>query len=958
MQTGNDKVYLLMQPNRLLHRTPVLQLLKVSKQEGRVLMEELPIHTGIVNLHAKKLDPEARKILLRFSQAELEKERLAIELRFTKQYTEKDFDKYRDKQLARYYLQGMGQLKQYNQQLAWYHRLPQEQSNRVITAPCTYHSLSVQVEFIIDIDDDKPVITVLVLHGKQQTPLSAFNRHYFLLQKQHEYWHLTLKAYEALEWLEDHPFDPTLIDAHSYALQSGQYLKQEGHTVQLNKLDKTEELAVMPVPRVMLSELNNSFLMLTPQYVYDGHVLEGSYEKEQTIGTESGSLKVIRHEGSETALMQWLQGLHPNFSRQLNGYFYLSFAEAQKKGWFLKVYHQLLERNIELVGMDMLRHFKYSPHLASTQTEIQGNEGDFVILYMEVKFGKEKVPLGDLQKMLLNGQKAVLLKDGSLGVLGEAWLQQYAFVIKHSKVRQQQLLVPRWLAFADDNAGDEENSLALSRSIGPDWWKRWQQWQQNTGSIGIAMPSQLQVDSLRPYQQRGFEWMCLLAEAGGSACLADDMGLGKTLQTISFLLHRMELRNEARHLVVCPASLMYNWQQEWEKFAPAVKVHIYHGSQRQASVISNQEIQVIITSYGTARQDIALLAEELFDTIVVDESHYIKNPAAQITRAVSELRSLVRIALSGTPVMNGTNDLFAQFNFLLPGLLGNREFFRREYAYPIDQLRDEEKAQALQKLIAPFLLRRTKEQVAPDLPPKVESVIWCHMDTDQRMAYESIKEKVRSSVLLDIEQKGLDKGKMSILAGLTKLRQVCNSAELVKDEDVFAYDSVKTEMLIAELQQIIPAHKALVFSQFTSMLDLLGRDLQKVGIRFLRLDGSTAANERQSLVNAFQQDDADTHVFLISLKAGNTGLNLTAADYVFLFDPWWNVAVENQAIDRTHRIGQTSHVFAYRLICKNTVEEKIMVLKDRKRKISDELVSTDDGLMQSLTMEEVAFLFS
>jgi SNF2 family DNA or RNA helicase len=190
------------------------------------------------------------------------------------------------------------------------------------------------------------------------------------------------------------------------------------------------------------------------------------------------------------------------------------------------------------------------------------------------------------------------------------------------------------------------------------------------------------------------------------------------------------------------------------------------------------------------------------------------------------------------------------------------------------------------------------------------------------------------------------------------LRQVCNSAELAKDEDVFTYDSIKTQMLIDELRNIIPAHKALVFSQFTSMLDLLGRDLSAAGIPYLRLDGSTAASQRQELVNSFQQDESDASVFLISLKAGNAGLNLTAADYVFLFDPWWNAAVENQAIDRTHRIGQTSHVFAYRLICKNTVEEKIMVLKDRKRKISDELISTDDGLLQSLTMEDVAFLFS
>lgn len=946
-----------MQPYRLLHRMPVLQLLKVNKGKQPLQLEEMPIQSAIVNQLAKKLDPEARKLLMRFSQLELEKEQVAIEYRFGKQNTVKIFDQYRDQQMARYYLTGMGQLKQYNQQLGWYHRLPDVQNNRVFTAPCVYHPLSVQLAFEINVEQNEPVVAIQVLHGKEKTLLTDFKRYYFLLQKNNEYWHLTLKSYEALEWLDQQPFDAANSDAQTYARQVSQHLKEEGHQVQFNQTMQVATIENTPVPRVLLSELNNSFLMLTPQYVYDGHVLEGPFQQEQVLLYHNHSIKIIRQEADEKALMHWLQSLHPNFARQLNGYFYLSFAEAQKKGWFLKVYSQLLERNIELVGMDMLKHFKYSPHLATTHINQHGHEGDFVLLDMELKFGKETVPLADLQKMLLNGQKAVLLKDGSLGVLSEAWLQQYAFIVKHSKVRKHQLLVPRWLAFAESKSDNKEMAAAISQHIKPDWWNRFRQWQQNPDSVEIKRPALLQVSAMRPYQQRGFEWMCLMAEAGGSICLADDMGLGKTLQTIAFLTYRIEQQMDARHLVVCPASLMYNWQQELEKFAPTIQVQIYHGSQRQASTISQKQIQILITSYGTARQDAALLNSVCFDTIVVDESHYIKNPAAQITKAVSELRSLQRIALSGTPVMNGTNDLFAQFNFLLPGLLGNKEFFRREYAYPIDQLGDEEKAQALQKLIAPFLLRRTKEQVAPDLPPKVESVIWCHMDTDQRMAYESIKENVRSSILLEIAQKGIEKGKLSILAGLTKLRQVCNSAELVKDEDVFSYDSIKTEMLIAELQQIIPVHKALVFSQFTSMLDLLGRDMQKAGIRFLRLDGSTPATERQKLVNEFQDADSNNQVFLISLKAGNAGLNLTAADYVFLFDPWWNVAVENQAIDRTHRIGQANHVFAYRLICKNTVEEKIMVLKERKRKISDELVSTDEGLMQSLTMEDVAFLF-
>jgi SNF2 family DNA or RNA helicase len=306
--------------------------------------------------------------------------------------------------------------------------------------------------------------------------------------------------------------------------------------------------------------------------------------------------------------------------------------------------------------------------------------------------------------------------------------------------------------------------------------------------------------------------------------------------------------------------------------------------------------------------------------------------------------------------MNNTEDLYSQFQFLLPGLLGSSAFFRTTYALPIQINGDAAKAELLKKIIKPYVLRRTKEQAAPDLPAKTESIIWCEMEADQRAAYESIKENVRSTVLGEIEVQGLAKGKLSVLAGLTKLRQVCNSAELVKDEDLFCSDSIKTKLLIDELKNIIPQHRALVFSQFTSMLDLLERDLQQAGISTIRLDGKTAPTQRSALVNSFQQDEVKAGVFLISLKAGNAGLNLTKADYVFLFDPWWNTAVENQAIDRTHRIGQQQAVFAYRLICRGSIEEKIIRMANKKNSIAAEIVSVDDGFVKTLSLEDIHYL--
>jgi SNF2 family DNA or RNA helicase len=452
--------------------------------------------------------------------------------------------------------------------------------------------------------------------------------------------------------------------------------------------------------------------------------------------------------------------------------------------------------------------------------------------------------------------------------------------------------------------------------------------------------------------------MLLLAEAGAGACLADDMGLGKTLQTISLLTHQLQVKATQRHLIVCPSSLIYNWSQELQKFAPHVKVLIYHGANRAVQDAATGDFQVIITSYGTVRQDIEEIHTINFGTIVLDESHNIKNPAAQITKAVERLQASFRVALSGTPVMNNTFDLYAQLNFLLPGIFGSREFFRREYADAIDHRRDSEKIKTLQRITAPFVLRRTKEQVAGDLPAKTEMVMWCEMSMAQKRLYDEIKDSIRQSVFLNIEQEGLNKSKLAVLQGMLKLRQICNSPLLLPSEEQTCNDSVKTDLLMNELQNNLKDHKVLVFSQFTSMLNLLAENCRELGIAYYHLDGQTPPEKRQELVNQFQDPNNTTNVFLISLKAGNAGLNLTAASYVILFDPWWNTAVQQQAIDRTHRIGQTKNVFAYKMICKDTIEEKIISLQQHKKQLAEELIAEDEGFVKSLTEDDIKYLFS
>jgi superfamily II DNA or RNA helicase len=950
----SKKVVLLLQPQKLLHRTPVLQLLKVERKGDCIEMDEIDITTATVNQYLKHIDVNAKKALYKFSQNELEQEGIRINNQLKKlNLTKEIWEQKRDRAMARHYQQYLGHLKHYTNELSWYHRVTTPGSNRIATTPCTYHPISVQLEFECTLEGGKAGLKIWVKTREGIVPMEQFRRFYFLLLQDNEYRHISIAAYEALEWLDEQDLKRFGNDKAAFLQEIALPLKSMQQKVRLDALIDKDNLETAPVKRVMLSELNNTFLMLTPQFIYDGHLIEGAFEPTTEKQTTGNPLLIKRDELTEKELHAYLKALHPNFSKQYNGYFYLNFADAQKKHWFLKTYHKLLEDDIELVGMDMLRHFKYSPHKIETVASIIEQSNDVIRMQMQVSFGKETVPLNELQKMLLNGQKAVMLKEGNMGVLGEDWMQQYGSIVKHSKVFKNELQVPRWMAMGMEEKEDE--TLSLKKTFSEEWLSKWQKW-KNGGENMYDLPPAIQVEALRSYQQKGYDWINVMAEAGGSVCLADDMGLGKTLQTICFVANRLHHYPKGKHLIICPASLIYNWQQEFQKFAATIKTTAYHGSHRKKECLDDEKIPVIITSYGTMRQDIETLTTKEFDVIVIDESHQIKNPATQINRAVHELNGTTRIALSGTPVMNGTQDLYAQLNFLLPGLLGSSEFFRREYTLPIERQRDQEKAKALQKIIAPFVLRRTKEQVAPDLPPKTESILWCEMGHDQKQAYESIKDNIRSSVLLEIEQNGLNKGKMSVLAGLTKLRQACNSCELVTGEDLLNYDSVKTEILIEELKNITPAHKVLVFSQFTSMLNLLERDFEKAGISYQRLDGNTAIPERQNLVNNFQEEGSNIQVFLLSLKAGNAGLTLTAADYVFLFDPWWNAAVENQAIDRTHRIGQNRQVFAYRMICKDTIEEKILNMQQRKKKLAEDLVTTEESFVKSLSLEDIKYL--
>jgi superfamily II DNA or RNA helicase len=926
---------------------PVLELMSfdtVKKSYG--VPEKITVKA--VKQHFTTAPPAVQQALLHFSEEALKAKREELAKKHRAQRGSQTLAAFTTAAVLRYAQEGFAALRAVAPALRLMHAVPVEGS-RVRLQSFRFLADAPTLSFRVERDADGLRVQSLVDAGSGIEPIEHFARNHFLLERNNEYAVLAQRDYATLLWLqgvrpEQWANDPMQLSESVLDVLDRQY--------KVDRNDCFEENVIECIPgnRVYLSEMTNSYLVFTPAWNYEGIEVEGNWKADDRRKSGGREWLVRRHRDTETAFVQELRSLHPNFENQLNGYFYLPFKDAQHKGWFLNAFYKLLDREVAVLGLSMLQHFRCSEHKPVTTTDIISAPDDpQVRIRFSLQFGSELVPLPVLQKAVFSGQRIVLLRDGAMGVLPAEWFDTWATLIRHARIEKDVFTVPRWLALASGE-GSEESSV-LKPVINAGWWGRWQQWQRSEEAL-VPLPSLLQA-TLRPYQQKGFEWLLLLQEAGAAALLADDMGLGKTVQTIAFICKQLGDDPQGQHLIICPASLVYNWKQEWEQFAPSVRVGLF---QRDAADADAVIPQVLIATYHLVRNHAALLEQTTFDSIILDESHQVKNPAAQITRAVSSLQGRFRAALSGTPVMNNTFDLYAQLNFLLPGMFGSREFFRQQYADAIDRNGDAEKIAALRRLTAPFLLRRTKNQVATDLPAKTEQVIWCSMGSDQRMAYESVKEKIRSNVLLEIEQKGLEQGKMSVLAGITRLKQLCCSAELVSDEDVFTQDSVKTNVLLEELEQLVSEHKVLIFSQYTGMLNLLEGALKKSRIPMLRLDGSTPADKRQDLCNRFNDESAPERVFLISLKAGNAGLNLMAADYVFLFDIWWNASVEQQAIDRTHRIGQTRPVFAYRLICKDTIEEKILQLQQRKSTLSSELIQAEEGFVKSLTLDDVKFL--
>jgi non-specific serine/threonine protein kinase len=550
----------------------------------------------------------------------------------------------------------------------------------------------------------------------------------------------------------------------------------------------------------------------------------------------------------------------------------------------------------------------------------------------------------------LKKQNYVELKDGTLGLLPEDWIKRIEPLLKFGIVKGDNIKLSKMHFSLIDELTDEIDNYEIQQEL----YDKKQKLLNFKEIQSIPLPTNLNAE-LRIYQEEGYKWLNFLDDFGWGGCLADDMGLGKTIQILAFLLNQKNQNPEVTNLVVVPTSLIFNWQAEAKKFTPDITIHVHRGLDRTKKIDYFKQFDIILTTYGTMRSDVELLRKFDFNYIVLDESQAVKNPDSLTSKAVRLLKAKNRITMTGTPVENNTFDLYSQMEFLNPGFLGGGEFFKSEYANPIDKFQDKDKAAELRKLIYPFMLKRTKEEVAKDLPDKTETILYCEMGKKQRKVYETFREKYRQQIADKMATEGMNKSSFLILEALMKLRQICDSPALLSDDADYGNESAKLEEITREIEENASNHKILIFSQFLKMLDLIKAHLEKNNIPYEYLDGQTT--DRADRVNRFQNDQ-NCRVFLMSLKAGGVGLNLTEADYVYLIDPWWNPAVEAQAIDRTHRIGQTKKVFAYKMICKDSVEEKILLLQQRKKDLADDLISAEAGFIKKLSQDDIIDLFS
>jgi len=673
---------------------------------------------------------------------------------------------------------------------------------------------------------------------------------------------------------------------------------------------------------------------------YEGRVLP-AHEKSRGFYDAPGRRFVLRNADAEQAAI--------NLICELGLRFRAATSYVPQPAWVFassrlpRVARELVEAgwHIEADGKIFRRPGAFHLEVASGV--------DWFELHGEVEFGETSARLPELLAAVRHGESMVKLDDGAYGMVPEDWLNRIGMLAGMGTPEDGHI------RFRPSQAGLLDALLATQPEAKFDTgFARIRDELHRFEGVDAADQPAGFTGHLRDYQREGLGWMDFLRRFSFGGCLADDMGVGKTAQVLALLEKRRELRVDGKagpSLVVVPRSLIFNWKQEAERFTPQLRVLDYTGLNRGGTDFSGYDL--ILTTYGTLRRDAARLKDIEFDYVVLDEAQAVKNAGTESAKAVRLLRGEHRLALSGTPVENHLGELWSLFEFLNPGMLGAASVFKLTTG--AGRTVDEDTRKLLSQALRPFILRRTKDQVARELPAKTEQTIYCELEPAQRRLYNELRQHYRDSLLQRIATQGLAKSKIMVLEALLRLRQAACHPGLI-DVKRAAEPGAKLEALMESLSEVLDAgHKALVFSQFTSFLKIVRQRLDSEGVIYEYLDGKT--RDRQAHVERFQ-NGPDCKLFLISLKAGGLGLNLTAAEYVFLLDPWWNPAVEAQAVDRAHRIGQTRAVFAYRLIARDTVEEKVLELQKTKRDLAAAIIGQDNALIRNLGREDLELLLS
>jgi len=726
-----------------------------------------------------------------------------------------------------------------------------------------------------------------------------------------------------------------------------------------------EEVAVAPQPRLKLTKLERSHWQpdrvggeLTFNYV--GRVVAADDNRIAIFQAETRRI-IMRDRTAEQFAAERLRQL--GFARQRSYYEPQPVLALAAKRMPLVVRTLVSESwHVEAEG---------NIYREPREFRIEVTSGiDWFELHGTVDFGDAKANLPELIAALKRGDNSVLLGDGTFGVLPEEWLKKYGLLASLGSTETDHLRFTRSQVGLLDVllASQPEASFDAAFSRARDELQRFEGIRETDSPPSFS-------GKLRGYQREGLGWLNFLQQFGFGGCLADDMGLGKTVQVLALLESRRIERERANNgaskpgkrkaravesngrlapsLVVVPKSLVFNWIQEAARFTPRLRVLDHTGMGRMRTSDHFDDYDLIITTYGTLRRDAIQFKDVQFDYVILDEAQAIKNANTESAKAARLLRGNHRLAMSGTPIENHLGELWSLFQFLNPGLLGAASVFKLNTSAARNP--DEQVRNLLAKALRPFILRRTKQQVASDLPTKTEQTIYCEMEPVQRKLYDELRDHYRRSLLGLIEREGIKKSKIQILEALLRLRQAACHPGLI-DKSRKHEPSAKLDVLLPQISEVLDeGHKALVFSQFTSFLAIVRDRMDRDGVVYEYLDGKT--RDRAARVERFQ-NDAACKLFLISLKAGGLGLNLTAAEYVFLLDPWWNPAVEAQAIDRAHRIGQSQQVFAYRLIARDTVEEKVLELQATKRELADAIINADNSLIRTLGREDLELLLS